>query len=448
MTAAYRFDRLLAANTKKGWKAMDYNGKRLLIMGANPETAGLVKKANALGIYTVVTDYDPNAYAKRFASKACDVDAMDTEALVALAKEEKVDGVLLGVAEALMPTYEKVCAALGFPCYGNQELFALFVDKANFKNVCRQHDVPVVEEYFLSDDFTDEELSRIPLPVVVKPVDACSSKGISICKTYEELKTGIEKALSFSRSKRLIIEKYMTGAEVVIYYVFQDGVPSFVGMCDRYTNKEQEGVAQLPTSYVFPSRYQKKYSEEVDAKVKKMFQALRVQNGVMFIQSFIDNGEVRFYEPGYRLNGAQEHYIIGAATGIDAKELMLHFALTGRMSDEDISRKAAPTLKGKYGCKLSPLVKEGTIAKIVGLDQIAEMKDVVSVNPSYDEGGVVSGYGTLKQIICRFFIVSEDKVALKNTLDEIQKVFNVYNENGEAMLLREFDTEVIITDYE
>ena len=41
--------------------------KKLLILGANPETVSLIKKANEMGYYTIVTDYDPKAYAKQFA---------------------------------------------------------------------------------------------------------------------------------------------------------------------------------------------------------------------------------------------------------------------------------------------------------------------------------------------------------------------------------------------
>lgn len=41
--------------------------KKLLVLGANPETASLVLKAREMGIYTIVTDYDAHAFAKQFA---------------------------------------------------------------------------------------------------------------------------------------------------------------------------------------------------------------------------------------------------------------------------------------------------------------------------------------------------------------------------------------------
>lgn len=422
---------------------MNLQEKKLLILGANPETAGLVRKANELGIYTIVTDYNPNAYAKQYASKAIDIDATDLDSLVNFAREEGIDGVLVGVAEALLPTYQKLCEKLGFPYYAELDLLDLMTNKQKFKDVCRKYDVPVVDEYVV-DSFDKETLKKVKLPVVVKPVDSCSSKGISVCHSLDELQEGIKKALGYSSSKNILIEKYMTGDEVIVYYVFQNGKPIFVAMCDRYTNKEQEGVAQLPTAYIYPSRHLKRYQRTVDDKVKNMFENLKIKQGVIFIQSFIDeNGEIRFYEPGFRLNGAQEHYLVDATTGIDAKELMINFSLTGTMSESDISINAAPNFNNKYCCKLSPLVKLGRIGRIEGLDIIKNMPEVVSINPSYQNGDIVSGYGTLKQIVCRFFVVADTKAELIEVLNNINSVFEVYDENNESMLLSKFDPNVI-----
>ena len=425
---------------------MDFFEKKLLILGANPETAGFVQKANEMGIFTIVTDYDPYAYAKQFASKPINIDAMDVDALYEFAIEEKVDAVMVGVAELLLVPYQKLCERLGFPYYAEADIFELMTDKMSFKNFCRKYDVPVVEEFYV--DINDESTySNVKLPVVVKPVDSCSSKGISVCKTMTELKEGIEKALTFSQSKRILIEKYMTGDEVVLYYTFQDGEPILTAMCDRYTNKEQEGVAQLPTSYVFPSRYLKKYMNETDEKTKNMFRNLGVKHGITFIQSFVDgDGGVRFYEPGYRLNGAQEHYIVNAMTGIDGRELMLNFAFTGKMADEDLAKKANPMFH-KWGCMLSPLVKTGKIGKIDGLEKIAEMTEVVSINPNYRVGDTVKGLGTLKQVVCRFYIVTDTKQELKSVIDKIHENFIVEDENGESMFLTFFNTEILNERY-
>ena len=415
--------------------------KKLLIIGANPETISLIEKAKLMGIKTYVTDYNKMTYAKKFADVSCDVDGMDVDGLVVLVKKEHIDAVLVGVAEALIPTYCKVCEVLDYPCFASMEQFEIMISKDNFKNTCRKYHVPVVPEYSL------DEIDKIEYPVIVKPVDSSSSKGISICQNREQLDAAIEKALSFSFRKKILIEKYMDGLEVIIYYVIQDGNPIMVAMCDRYTSKEQKGITQLPSAYIFPSKHMERYKAEVDEHVKNMLRGMHVQNGVLFLQSFIENGSVYIYEPGFRLNGAQEHMIVSELTGIDAKELLINYAFTGKMSEKNVADRADPYFHHMVACKLSPLVKEGKIGKITGVEKIRRFNGVVAVNPNYEDGEVVAGLGTQRQMAANIFIVAPTMELLKERVDAVIENFHVTDENGENMLLKPFDTKIIEKEY-
>ena len=97
--------------------------KKILILGANPETVSLIKRARGMGLYTIVTDNNPKAYAKAYADKSYNINAVDVDELVALAKKENVDGILVGVAESLLPAYCELCNRLNMPCYSTLEKF-------------------------------------------------------------------------------------------------------------------------------------------------------------------------------------------------------------------------------------------------------------------------------------------------------------------------------------
>jgi formate-dependent phosphoribosylglycinamide formyltransferase (GAR transformylase) len=84
---------------------INLNGKKLLILGGNPETGVLVEQANDLGIITIVIDPNPEAPAKLFSKKHYNIDGFDIPNLSKVAKEEKVDGVLVGVADILVSPY-------------------------------------------------------------------------------------------------------------------------------------------------------------------------------------------------------------------------------------------------------------------------------------------------------------------------------------------------------
>ena len=126
--------------------------------------------------------------------------------------------------------------------------------------------------------------------------------------------------------------------------------------------------------------------------------------------------------------------------------MYINFALNGKVAEFDLEPLSNPKPK-EISCKLSPLVGTGKISKIVGLEEISRLSDVVSVNPSYTDGDTVTGEGTLKQIICRFFIVSKDKFSLKETIDEIQNRLLVIDENGDDMLIGTFDTDILMQQY-
>lgn len=418
-------------------KEFELKKKKVLILGANPETLSLVLKAKEMGLYTIVTDNNPFAYAKKFADQAENINALDVDGLVDLAKLENVDGILVGVAEALLPAYCSVCERLQMPCYSSAEKFEIMVRKDLFKQKCRDYGVPTIREYDLSD------INTIQYPVIVKPVDSCSSKGIRVCRDQNQLEEAVQYALSFSNSKKVIIEEYMSGDEVIAYYVMQNGTPIFVAMCDRYTYKQKTELVQLPTGYIFPSRHVDSYIRYTDQAVKRMIKGLGLDNGSIFFQCFVDKDDVvRIYEPGYRLNGAQEHIIVSQVSGIDAKELYINFSLTGKISDKDLEKLSNPK-PDVFSCKLSPLVRTGIIEKIIGLDEIAKLSDVISVNPSYEEGDEVVGEGTLKQIICRFFIVSDTIENLKDTIENIQSKLQVIDEEGKNMIISFFDTSIL-----
>ncbi len=417
-------------------------GKKLLILGANPETVSLVQKANAMGLRTYVTDNNPKAYAKKFASVPCNIDGTDVDAIVDFVKKERIDGVLVGVAESLIPSYCKVCEKLNYPCFATLEQFEIMIKKDKFKITCRKYGIPVVEE------FSQDNLDTVKYPVVVKPVDSCSSKGVYICQNRQGLDIGIENALRFSPSKTLLIEKYMAGLEVIIYYVIKDGDPTLVAMCDRYTSKEQKGITQLPTAYIFPSKHLDEFKKYTDDKVKNMLKSMNIWNGVLFLQSFIDSdNSVKIYEPGFRLNGAQEHMIVSEITDIDAKELLINYALNGNMGNIDVASLSDPYFHGKYACKLSPLVKEGTIGSIDGIEEIKAIDGVIAVNPNYDVGEIVKGLGTQRQMAANIFVIASTKEELKNRVDKINELFKVCDENGDSMLLLPFDTHIIDTEY-
>ena len=418
-------------------------GKKLLIMGGNAETIPLVEVARDMGVYTIVTSSIPNDAAKRVADEAADVDGIDVPGLIALAREKNVDGVLVGVADVLVEPYYKVCNALDFPCYATDEIVQVLTQKDVFKATCEKYGIHGIPEFYLDENMSKEDVEKIQYPVMVKPVDGRSGIGMTVCYKEDELEDAVRIALDNSRCKRFIVEKYMQCDDMGMYYTFKDGQCSASCIYDRYTSDEQPGLSRVCLGGTYPSKYVDKYFERMHQNACRMFRDIGIENGVLMLSGFYEDGEFYVYDTGFRLQGEAPHILMKAIHGFDQREMLIRFALTGNEGSVDLEKEDDILLRGKSAATLWFLLKSGTIHQIIGLKEADQDKCVVANIRRMQEGETVSeGWiGTEKQVLSRMYLVCDSKEELAERLKYYMKIVSVKDIDGNEMLLKGFDVE-------
>lgn len=414
--------------------------ERILILGANPETALLVETAKHMGIYTVVTDHLPDSYAKRVADAAYNIDGMDIEGLTELALQEKIGGVIVGTADPLIPSYYKICKRLGLPCYVTKDSLAAFTNKKELKAICAKFGIQGVPEY------TAEQLKEnrnIKYPVLIKPVDGRSGKGISVCKSGDEVAVAIKEAVEASRCKEFIIERYMNCDDVLIYYTFAGGQYYLSAMADRFTCKEQNGKAPVVLGGVYPSRYITLYQETLHEKMCRLFRHLHITDGVFMIQAFVEDGNFYVYDPGFRLQGAATHILMDHINDFDQQKMLIHFAMTGKTEKKEIEEKNDCLFHGKVGASQTILLRKGRIKKISGIHEAKQFPEVVSATQRLFEGDEVSMPGTEQQVLVRFHIVCETKERLRKVIERINRTVHAWDMEDHEMCLGKLQADWI-----
>lgn len=421
----------------------EFEGKKLLILGGNPETSALVRLANDMGIKTIVTSGRTTDDAKKYAWKSFDVDGMDVPGVIALAREEQVDGVLVGVADILVPSYCKVCDALGLPCYATQQIVDVFAFKDVFKSTCERYGVHGIPEYYLDADMKREDLDKIQYPVMIKPVDNGGGVGMTVAYNEEELIAGVKKALDASNKKRFIVEKYMQCDDMGMYYTFKDGYCSASCIYDRYTTDEQPGLSRVCLGGTYPSKHLNEYFERMHPNAVRLFKEIGIKNGVLMLSGFYENGEFYVYDTGFRLQGEAPHLLMKAIHGFDQREMLIRFALTGSEGDINLETDDDTRLRGNWAATLWILLKQGEIAKIEGMDSISDDARIVANIQRLDEGDTVlpEWIGTEKQVLTRMYLVCNSKTELAKCLKEYQSKIKVYDKDGHNLVLKGFDVD-------
>lgn len=421
----------------------EFEGKKLLILGGNPETIPLVEIANGMGIKTIVASARETDPAKAYAWKSYTYEGLDVGAVIKIATDEQVDGVLVGVADILVPMYCKVCEALDLPCYATQRIVDIFAFKDVFKATCERYGVHGIPEYYLDAEMRREDLDKVVYPVMVKPVDNGGGVGMTVAYNEDELKKGVAIALENSYSKRFIVEKYMQCDDMGMYYTFKDGYCSASCIYDRYTTDEQPGLSRVCLGGTYPSKHLDEYFERMHPNALRLFKEIGIENGVLMLSGFYENGEFYVYDTGFRLQGEAPHLLMKAIHGFDQREMLIRFALTGSEGDVDLSVDDDTKLRGKWAATLWFLLKEGHIAKIEGMDKLDEDKRVVANIQRLYEGDTVlpEWIGNEKQVMTRMYLVCDSKQELADTLKYYMDTVRVKDDSGNDMLLKGFDVD-------
>ena len=408
-------------------------GKRLLIMGGMRISCEIVKKAKEMGIYTLVADYNPIELspAKQIADKALNLNITDVNLVAEAIQRECIDGVLVGFNDMLLPYYADICSKVGVPCYGTKEQFETLITKDQYKALCRQFNVPTIPEY----DIEDED---IKYPVLVKPVDSSGSRGITICHNREELISAVETGKKASKTGKVLIERYMNGREVTVFWTFQDGNYYLSALGNRHVKHNQgNDVIPLPVGYTFPSVYLPKYRKEVEENCKQMFRYLGLKDGMMFMQCKVEEGTCYVYDLGFRLTGSLEYKILERVCGYNPLKMMIEFALTGKMGSESIADKAIPVFR-EPAFNVSCLCAPGTIKELIGVEDVKKFPEVGDAVIAHIPGDTIteSMRGLLAQITVRVLGSVHSKEQLLPVMQKINDTIHIIGEDHRELLLQ------------
>ena len=427
----------------------DLKGKKLLVLGCTRDDCQIIETARRLGVYTITTDNHDNwneAPAKLIADEAWDISWADIDALKNKAIEAGIDGVMAGYSEFRIYNAMLLSHELGTNFYiENNFQLQLTRDKKLFKNVCRKYNIPIAKEYIVDLSRFEESCKRILFPVIVKPTDNGGSRGITICYNPQQLRKGIDYALSFSASKQYIIEEFIQGHEVTSYFTVADGHAVCSSIFDKYARIGEDGVNTLPDAYFYPSSCADYFMKNHCCDVIRMIEGLGIRNGVISLQSFMrDIGGMAIFEMGFRLGGTSSFHYTKYFNNVSHMEMLISYSLTGNMHPE-LLRYEDYSYKGNKACTFTLLSKPGIISKQKGEDYIRALPNVLHTCFYHNIGTIIENNNSQFPKTFRAYIVGKDIEEIKETIKYIQATVVVEDEDGRNMLYDSFNVDLLDT---
>ena len=396
--------------------------KKILFLGAAPTQIPPLQYARAQGHYVITCDYLPNNPGHKIADEWHNVSTTDKEAVLNLAKQLNIDGIVAYASDPAAPTAAYVAEKLGLPGNPYQSVLTL-ARKDLFRAFLKEHGFNVPR----SQSFYDREsarawLAEIGLPAFVKPVDSSGSKGVTKITEFIEFDAAFSHALSYSLEKKVVIEQAIDriGYQIDSDIFFSEGELVFWTWGDQHQDKFCHPY--VPVGISFPSLLQERLQKKAANQIESIIKKLGFIHGAFNVEFIVDKNEnIWVIEIGPRNGGNLIPEVIRYATGVDLIKYTVDAAL-GLPCDEI---KMEPA-EGFWSSYMVHSLCDGTFKELWLSDKVRPkiVEQDIYVKPGDKVKKYLGANDTLGTMILRFDSMEE----MLDMIDNMERDIRVITE--------------------
>lgn len=287
--------------------------KALVLAGGFPQIA-LIKELKSRGIYVILADWTEHPAAEPYADIFYRESTLDIEAIESIAKNEKVDLIITVCTDQALNTVAEVSERLKLPCYIDAKTGRDVTNKRYMKSLFQKFGIPSAKHFVCRAG--DSISTDIAFPVVVKPVDCNSSKGVVKVNNFKELQTAVEYAQQCSRTNDAIIEEFIDGIELTVDAIVEDGVSKVLCISEMQKIKSDKNFV-ICRSMIPPTNMNNILNKNVEKAVSMIASAFGLQNCPMLVQLLCRGNDVFVVEFSARTGGGEKYKSIKQFSGVD-----------------------------------------------------------------------------------------------------------------------------------
>jgi len=300
--------------------------KTILIFGAGINQLELIREAKILGIQTVVIDPSENPPGKEEADFYYQVEGKDYDTTKAIALKHKVDGIVTGQMEKPMRLMAKLALEMGY-IFHTPDVVETSLDKELMKQVFLAHNLPCAQHVTFTKDqkISQEKIQHLKFPLIVKPADAFSSRGVRKVDNFEELLNEENQTRQYSQKAKIVVEEFLEGKEFSVESITYQGKTEVIQITEKIITPYPYTVE---LGHLQPANINKEQWTEIEHIVKKSINAIGIDNSASHAEIMLTKQGPKIIEVGARLGGDFiASYLTKASTGVSMDKAAIQVAL-------------------------------------------------------------------------------------------------------------------------
>jgi biotin carboxylase len=396
--------------------------KKLLLLGGLRYLLPVIEAAHKLGCFVITCDYLPDNIAHKFSDKYINASIIEKEEILKIAKENKIDGIMSFAVDPGVLTASYVAEKLGLPgC--PYESVQILQNKVRFRQFLTDNgfNVPKARGYSSTNEAL-LDFTSFNFPVIVKPVDAAGSKGVTKVESIEQLKPALDEAMRFSlKAKEIIVEDYIESkgfaSDTDSFSINSD--LQFVSFNNQFFDAKAKNP-YTPAAYSWPALMDQRHQKELANELKRLVRLLKLGTSIYNIEVRVGKDDKPYImEVSPRGGGNRLSEMLRHASGTDLISLAVRSAI-----GEPIEELQMPVYNGYWAEIILHAEKDGMFDSLF-IDPYLKKNNIIEIDLWVTEGEKVNSFNSATDAIGTLVLRFDSEEEIKQAMikrDELVKV--------------------------
>lgn len=397
---------------------------RILVLAGGSDQIALIKELKSRGHYVLLVDYFENPPAKQYADFHIIASTLDIERVKDIAIENRVNLICTACTDQALLSVAKASEDLSLPCYISYRTALNVTNKSYMKKVMMDFNIPT-SRYVIVNRSDVIDLQEFEYPLVIKPVDSNSSKGVKKVNNRKELTIALENAISISRTGNAIIEEFKIGEEISADFYIENGEVKFLCATNSTKIKARNSFTILQSCYPAISIEQE---VQLVAIAQQISLAFNLTNTPLLIQLILNDNQFSVLEFSARMGGGSKYKLIEVLSGVNIMEKYVDLILGN-------SPIITPTRRIGFAAMNYVYCSQGVLASVKGLQEMYNSSLIDCYFLYKTRGMEFTKSETSSDRVAGYLVTASNRQELSDKISYIDANLAVIDKNGVDIML-------------
>jgi biotin carboxylase len=361
--------------------------KNIVVLTGSYWQKELLAAIRELGLRSILLDRDENCYCKPLCDEFIQVDCSNSDACIEALSKTTIDGILAEQTDVAVITASRIASYYNI-IFIEPSVADRLTDKTLMRNHCKTNNFKT-PAYCVARN-SDEAISAaasIGFPVILKPTDAQSSKGVSKVFNKLAIKPAFEYALAHTGHKKVLVEELLLGIEASVESYVSNGKVHVLGVSQK---EKSPPPYSFDTKLIYPPNFPEQSLKDIKRLNEKIIRSFGVDIGFVHAEYIITPSGIYLLEiAGRGCGSGVTTKLLPLMCGTDLVKVRVLDAIDSMLDSYPLISNFEPKDAGKTAILYFIEYAPGKVKSINNIDLCSNIPNVVDVRLNIKVGDYI-----------------------------------------------------------